>query len=99
MTCPRLRLACGVPTLVPHSLSQRVRRGQPGRLFDDLSYVPKLVDAPLAEQADALRGDHQQHLAAPDVALEVPISVGKTLPALLVPEWRRRSLRRQVLQA
>lgn len=46
-----------------------------------------------------LRAYHQQHLATPDVALELPTGAGKTLPGLLITEWRRRSRHHRVLYA
>lgn len=71
----------------------------PERLFDDLSRGRGSADALWAHQADVLRTYHQQHLTAPDVALELPTGAGKTLPGLLITEWRRRSLHHRVLYA
>lgn len=71
----------------------------PERLFDDLSHGRGSADALWAHQADVLRTYHQQHLTTPDVALELPTGAGKTLPGLLITEWRRRSLHHRVLYA
>lgn len=71
----------------------------PERLFDDLSRGRGSADALWAHQADVLRTYHQQHLTTPDVALELPTGAGKTLPGLLITEWRRRALRQRVLYA
>ncbi len=71
----------------------------PERLFDDLSRGRGSADALWAHQADVLRTYQQQHLTTPDVALELPTGAGKTLPGLLITEWRRRSLYHRVLYA
>jgi hypothetical protein len=71
----------------------------PERLFDDL---PRATSAPKAlwsHQADILRNYHDDHLATADVALELPTGAGKTLPGLLVAEWRRRSMGHRVIYA
>ncbi len=71
----------------------------PERLFDDLPRSRGGTTALWAHQADALRIYHRDHLHTPDVALELPTGAGKTLPGLLIGEWRRRSLGNRVLYA
>jgi hypothetical protein len=71
----------------------------PERLFDDLSRKRGGADALWAHQADVLRVYHGHHLKTADVALELPTGAGKTLPGLLIAEWRRRSLGNRVLYA
>src|SRR5438309_8760150 len=68
-------------------------------LFDDLSKAPGAPVALWAHQADVLRAYDKLHLATPDVALELPTGAGKTLPGLLVAEWRRRKYSGRVLYA
>jgi hypothetical protein len=46
-----------------------------------------------------LRKYHGEHLRTPDLALELPTGSGKTLPALLIAEWRRTSLGQRVVYA
>lgn len=69
------------------------------RLYDDLARPPGAPEALWAHQADVLRTYHAHHLHSPDVALELPTGAGKTVPGLLVAEWRRRSLHHRVLYA
>lgn len=71
----------------------------PERLYDDLPRRPGAPDALWAHQADVLRTYHSKHLSTADLALELPTGAGKTLPALLIAEWRRRSLGQRVLYA
>lgn len=71
----------------------------PERLYDELPREAGAPDALWAHQADVLRAYHSSHLTTPDVALELPTGAGKTLPGLLIAEWRRRSLRHRVLYA
>lgn len=71
----------------------------PERLYDDLPPLPTRPGALWAHQADVLRTYHHQHLATPDVALELPTGAGKTLPGLLITEWRRRQYARPVIYA
>lgn len=71
----------------------------PERLFDDLSRKRGGADALWAHQADVLRVYHDRHLNTNDVALELPTGAGKTLPGLLIAEWRRRKLGNRVLYA
>jgi superfamily II DNA or RNA helicase len=53
-----------------------------------------------SHQADLLRTyADEQHVAAPDLALELPTGSGKTLVGLLIAEWRRRSKRHRVVYA
>ncbi|WP_443218004.1 DEAD/DEAH box helicase [Pseudonocardia sp. TMWB2A] len=40
-----------------------------------------------------------RHLSSPDVVLELPTGAGKTLPGLLITEWRRQMFGRPVVYA
>lgn len=62
------------------------------RLFDDLPRTRDRAPSLWAHQADMLRQYHANHLHTPDIALELPTGAGKTLPALLIGEWRRSTL-------
>jgi hypothetical protein len=68
----------------------------PERLFDDLPRTRDGVPSLWAHQADMLRDYHRDHVDTPDIALELPTGAGKTLPALLIAEWRRTSLSERV---
>lgn len=92
------RLVAMPPTFRTRSASVPVA-DSPERLFDDLSRGRGSADALWAHQADVLRTYHQRHLTTPDVALELPTGAGKTLPGLLITEWRRRALHHRVLYA
>jgi hypothetical protein len=46
-----------------------------------------------------LRQYHSSHVQTPDVALELPTGAGKTLPALLIAEWRRSTVGGRVAYA
>ena len=46
-----------------------------------------------------LREYFELHVGTADVALELPTGAGKTLPALLIAEWRRASLGHRVVYA
>ncbi len=90
-----------------HLVAPTFRRGpveqpkseSPERLFDDLPRTRAGVPSLWAHQADMLREYHDNHLSTADVAFELPTGAGKTLPALLVAEWRRRSLGNRVAYA
>lgn len=71
----------------------------PERLFDDLPRTRDGVPSLWAHQADMLREYHSNHLEAPDIALELPTGAGKTLPALLIAEWRRLQYEHRVAYA
>ncbi|WP_287220242.1 DEAD/DEAH box helicase [Prosthecochloris sp.] len=60
----------------------------PESLFRDLR--DRTVEGLLAQQADMLR-KYMDHVDKSDVALELPTGSGKTLVALLIAEWRRRT--------
>lgn len=64
----------------------------PERLFDDLPHTPDGAASLWAHQADMLRSYHEHHVGTADIALELPTGAGKTLPALLIAEWRRSAL-------
>ena len=69
------------------------------RLFDDLPRAPDGIPSLWAHQADMLREYHANHLKTEDIALELPTGAGKTLPALLIAEWRRSQLDHRVVYA
>ncbi|MXZ79650.1 MAG: hypothetical protein F4Z06_15415 [Acidimicrobiia bacterium] len=71
----------------------------PESLFDDLPPTRDGVPSLWAHQADMLREYHSNHLATPDIALELPTGAGKTLPALLIAEWRRVQYEHRVAYA
>ncbi|HWF15822.1 MAG TPA: DEAD/DEAH box helicase [Acidimicrobiales bacterium] len=88
-------------------MSPKFRRGEieapksetPERLFDDLPRTRKGVASLWSHQADILRQYHNDHLRTPDVSLELPTGSGKTIPALLIAEWRRTALDSRVVYA
>lgn len=69
------------------------------RLFDDLPRARDGIPSLWAHQADVLREYHANHLKTEDIALELPTGAGKTLPALLIAEWRRSQLGHRVVYA
>ena len=72
----------------------------PERLFDNLPRTRSGRVAQLwSHQADILRDYHQNHESTPDVALELPTGAGKTVPGLLIAEWRRTAKKHRVLYA
>ncbi len=71
----------------------------PERLFDDLPRTQGGAASLWAHQADMLRDYYSQHVDSSDVALELPTGAGKTLPALLIAEWRRSTLGGRVAYA
>lgn len=75
------------------------RSESPERLFDDLPRTTGGAASLWAHQADMLRDYYSQHVDTPDVALELPTGAGKTLPALLIAEWRRSTLGGRVAYA
>jgi hypothetical protein len=72
--------------------AERPKSDSPERLFDDLPRTRDGVASLWAHQADMLRQYHTEHVDTIDVALELPTGAGKTLPALLIAEWRRTNL-------
>lgn len=79
--------------------AERPAPENPERLYDDLPPRPGRPDALWAHQADVLRAYYRDHLNTPDVALELPTGAGKTLPGLLITEWRRQRFGRPVVYA
>jgi len=63
----------------------------PEALFRELARPPSGPPHLWVHQADLLRAYHHDHLETSDVALELPTGAGKTLPGLLIAEWRQRS--------
>ena len=79
--------------------TRRPASESPERLFDELNGTPAGVPSLWAHQADVLRKYHDEHVSTPDLALELPTGSGKTLPALLIAEWRRTSLGQRAVYA
>lgn len=79
--------------------SARPPAATPERLYDELPPRRGRPDALWAHQADILRSYHGQHLNTSDVALELPTGAGKTLPGLLITEWRRQQYGGRVVYA
>jgi hypothetical protein len=69
--------------------------GPRGRLAHaELPRSRRRVGALWSYQANLLRTyAGRQHVAAPDLALELPTGSGKTLVGLLIADWRRRARR------
>lgn len=65
-------------------------------LFSLLSRSDRTVQQLWSHQADTLREFHKLH-EEPDVAIELPTGSGKTLIALLIAEWTRRTENARVL--
>ncbi|GAB4066223.1 DEAD/DEAH box helicase [Angustibacter speluncae] len=79
--------------------SQGEAPASPERLFDDLIKTGDGVGALWTHQTDLLRAYSDRHVGHANVALELPTGAGKTLPGLLIAEWRRRSRAERVLYA
>lgn len=76
--------------------TERWKSESPERLFDDLPRTREGVPSLWAHQADILRDYYASQVQTADVALELPTGAGKTLPALLIAEWRRLTLGERV---
>lgn len=79
--------------------AEQPKSESPERLFDDLPRTKDGVASLWSHQADILRQYHDNHVDSPDVSLELPTGSGKTIPALLIAEWRRVSLGQRVVYA
>ncbi len=94
----RATLRSMAPTFRKPAVSAPVAES-PERLFDDLPRTRSGGPAQLwSHQADILR-DYLRVQNQPDIALELPTGAGKTLPGLLIAEWRRRAKGQRVLFA
>jgi superfamily II DNA or RNA helicase len=71
----------------------------PERLFDNLPRTSASAPSLWAHQADMLRSYVDAHVETADLALELPTGAGKTLPALLIAEWRRTSFQERAAYA
>lgn len=76
--------------------SERAKSESPERLFDDLPRTRDGIPNLWSHQADVLREYADSYVDAPDVAFELPTGAGKTLPSLLIAEWRRSSFGERV---
>ncbi|WP_166786474.1 DEAD/DEAH box helicase [Cryobacterium sp. TMT2-15-1] len=63
----------------------------PEQLFQLLPRTGKSVASLWSHQADILRDYAQNFSTSRDLAIELPTGTGKTLPGLLIADWRRRS--------
>jgi hypothetical protein len=79
--------------------TERPKSTSPERLFDDLPRTRDRIPNLWSHQADMLRDYFELHIETRDVALELPTGAGKTLPALLIAEWRRSALGHRVVYA
>ncbi|MER5210976.1 DEAD/DEAH box helicase [Streptomyces sp. NPDC002838] len=72
----------------------------PEVLYPDLPRKPGSVPGLLVHQGDLLRRyAAEDHVSTPDLALELPTGTGKTIPALVIAEWRRRTRGERVAYA
>jgi hypothetical protein len=71
----------------------------PERLYDEMPPRPTRPGALWAHQADVLRTYVDDHLDTPDIALELPTGAGKTIPGLLITDWRRQHFEHPALYA
>ncbi|UUY50142.1 DEAD/DEAH box helicase family protein [Streptomyces yangpuensis] len=72
----------------------------PEALYPDLPRKSGAVPGLLVHQGDLLRRyAADSHVATADLALELPTGTGKTIPALVIAEWRRRTRKERVVYA
>lgn len=71
----------------------------PLALFGDLPRMPGSVPNLWGPQTAVLNEYVKHHVKAKDLAIELPTGTGKTVPGLLVADWRRRKFGRQVVYA
>ncbi|GAA2813250.1 DEAD/DEAH box helicase [Nonomuraea dietziae] len=71
----------------------------PEALHRDLPRTPEAVPGLLTHQGDLLRRYAEQHMHTRDIALELPTGTGKTIPALAISEWWRRTRSARVAYA
>ncbi|WP_193751250.1 DEAD/DEAH box helicase [Microbacterium testaceum] len=62
----------------------------PEQLLQLLPRTKGAVTSLWSHQADVLRDYHARYQESRDVAIELPTGTGKTLPGLLIADWRRR---------
>lgn len=68
-------------------------------LYERLQVTEEGLSDLWVHQGNALRMYHDDHVARPDVALELPTGSGKTLVGLLIAEWRRLALGQRIAYA
>lgn len=71
----------------------------PLALFADLPRMPGAVPNLWGPQTAVLNEYINHHVNAKDLAIELPTGTGKTVPGLLVADWRRRKFGRQIIYA
>ena len=62
----------------------------PEQLFPLLPRTNRNSDGLWSQQTDVLR-DYMTHIGTRDLSVELPTGTGKTLPGLLIADWRRRT--------
>lgn len=81
----------------PHTAPELVAE-TPERTFPLLPRTGSNSDGLWSQQTDILR-DYMAHVDTHDLAVELPTGTGKTLPGLLIADWRRRARRGRSLFA
>ncbi|WP_173069597.1 hypothetical protein [Phytohabitans houttuyneae] len=71
----------------------------PLALFADLPRMGDAVPNLWGHQTGVLSEYADAHVDTPDLAIELPTGTGKTVPGLLIADWRRRKLVEQVAYA
>ena len=71
----------------------------PLALFADLPRMGTAVPNLWGHQTSVLSQYADTHTKTPDLAIELPTGTGKTVPGLLIADWRRRKLSEQVAYA
>ncbi|WP_148086319.1 DEAD/DEAH box helicase [Micromonospora sp. HM5-17] len=71
----------------------------PLELFADLPRMGDAVPNLWGHQTGVLSEYVDAHVSTPDLAIELPTGTGKTVPGLLLADWRRRKLVEQVVYA
>lgn len=71
----------------------------PEQLLQVLPRAKGSVTSLWSHQADVLRDYVEKYQGSRDVAIELPTGTGKTLPGLLIADWRRRRTKGRVVYA
>ncbi|MEU7871277.1 DEAD/DEAH box helicase [Dactylosporangium sp. NPDC049140] len=71
----------------------------PLALFADLPRMGTAVPNLWGHQTGVLSQYADTHTKTPDLAIELPTGTGKTVPGLLIADWRRRKLAEQIAYA